>query len=167
MLNWLQEILGEAYTAEIDEKVRMEIGKGFVSKTDFTAKSEAVRELSQKLTEKEEELSRLKEVDVDGMRQEIDSLKGTLAEVSQDGILKEALSGYRFSSDYARDGVFRDLKARGFSGETTPEDIQVAIEELVTQKPEAFFREDFPRFSRSEAGKTQETGMQFHFTAVK
>ena len=38
-LEWLKTILGDKYTPEIDTAVSQEIGKGFVSRTDFNATS--------------------------------------------------------------------------------------------------------------------------------
>ncbi|MBQ9914944.1 MAG: hypothetical protein IJO50_02240 [Clostridia bacterium] len=165
MLNWLQEILGEAYTAEIDEKVRMEIGKAFVSKSDFAAKNEAVRELTRKLAEKEAEL---KQVDAENLQGEIGRLQEALSEARQESALKEALSGYRFSSGYAKEGILRELAAKGLGkADDEPGALSAAIEALAAQKPDAFFRDDLPRFSRTEKGRAGDVGMQFHFTAVK
>ena len=45
MLEWLKTILGDAYTPEIDTAVSQEIGKGFVSRTDFNTKAAKVTEL--------------------------------------------------------------------------------------------------------------------------
>lgn len=45
MLERLKTILGDAYTPEIDTAVSQEIGKGFVSRTDFNAKAAKVTEL--------------------------------------------------------------------------------------------------------------------------
>lgn len=45
MLEWLKTILGDAYTPEIDTAVSQEIGKGFVSRTDFNVKVAKVTEL--------------------------------------------------------------------------------------------------------------------------
>ncbi|MDE6590589.1 MAG: phage scaffolding protein [Oscillospiraceae bacterium] len=45
MLEWLKTILGDAYTPEIDAAVSQEIGKGFVSRTDFNAKAAKITEL--------------------------------------------------------------------------------------------------------------------------
>ena len=168
MLNWLQDILGEAYTEEIDEKVRKEIGKGFVSKSDFSAKSEAARELAKKLETAQQELSRLSRVDVSALEAEIQSLKGALSEQEREGLIKEALAGYRFSSDYAKEGVISDLKALGLGVENGAlVGFDQAVETLIAQKPDAFVQKDLPRFSRTEAGKAKNPGMSFHFTAVK
>lgn len=38
MLSWLKDILGDNYTEDIEKKISQEIGKNFVSKTDFNAK---------------------------------------------------------------------------------------------------------------------------------
>ena len=38
-LEWLKTILGDMYTPEIDTAVSQEIGKGFVSRTDFNTTS--------------------------------------------------------------------------------------------------------------------------------
>ncbi len=44
-LEWLKNILGAAYTPEIDTAVAQEIGKGFVARADFNAKTAKVTEL--------------------------------------------------------------------------------------------------------------------------
>ena len=43
MLEWLKNILGEAYTDEVDAKVSAEIGKNFVAKADFNAKNDVLK----------------------------------------------------------------------------------------------------------------------------
>ena len=43
-LTWLKDIVGEAYTEEMDEAACQDIGKHFVSKADFNAKSQALQE---------------------------------------------------------------------------------------------------------------------------
>lgn len=45
MLDWLKTILGEAYSEEIDKKVSDEIGKAFVSRSDFNALNETKKTL--------------------------------------------------------------------------------------------------------------------------
>lgn len=45
MLEWLKTLLGSAYTPEIDTAVSQEIGKGFVARADFNAKTTKVTEL--------------------------------------------------------------------------------------------------------------------------
>ena len=50
MFEWLQRILGEAHTEEINKAIADEIGKRFVSKADFEAKQETIRDLNQRQT---------------------------------------------------------------------------------------------------------------------
>ena len=47
-LEWLKTILGDKYTPEIDTAVSQEIGKGFVSRTDFNATSGKLKEADRK-----------------------------------------------------------------------------------------------------------------------
>lgn len=54
MLEWLKTILGSAYTPEIDTAVSQEIGKGFVARTDFNAKTAKVTELEAQVAQLEE-----------------------------------------------------------------------------------------------------------------
>ena len=50
-LEWLNTLLGAAYTPEIDTAVAQEIGKGFVARTDFNAKAAKVTELEAEVTQ--------------------------------------------------------------------------------------------------------------------
>lgn len=50
-LEWLKTLLGAAYTPEIDTAVAQEIGKGFVARTDFNAKTAKVTELEAEVTQ--------------------------------------------------------------------------------------------------------------------
>ena len=49
MLEWLKTILGDQYTEEIDKKVSEEIGKGFVSRSDFNTVNEAKKGLEKQI----------------------------------------------------------------------------------------------------------------------
>ena len=51
MLEWLKTILGDKYTPEIDTAVSQEIGKGFVSRTDFNATSGKLKEAEAQVTQ--------------------------------------------------------------------------------------------------------------------
>lgn len=50
-LEWLKTILGDKYTPEIDTAVSQEIGKGFVSRTDFNATSGKLKEAEAQVTQ--------------------------------------------------------------------------------------------------------------------
>ena len=60
MLEWLKAILGDGYTEEIDKKISAEIGKGFVSKTDFNTVNETKKTLESTLKERDGQLESLK-----------------------------------------------------------------------------------------------------------
>lgn len=75
MLEWLKTILGEAYTDDTDKKVSDEIGKNFVARADFNAKSEEVKNLNAQLVERDKQLEGLKKVDAEGLQQQIKNLQ--------------------------------------------------------------------------------------------
>lgn len=56
MLEWLKAILGDAYTDDIDKKVSDEIGKGFVSRSDFNAANEAKKSLEGQIAERDKQI---------------------------------------------------------------------------------------------------------------
>ncbi len=60
MLEWLKPILGDSYNDEIDKRVSQEIGKNFVSKTDFNLKSEALKTAEKNLGERDRQLNELR-----------------------------------------------------------------------------------------------------------
>lgn len=53
-LLWLKEIIGEAYTEEMDAAACQAIGKDFVSRADFNAKNTRVKELEAQVGQLEE-----------------------------------------------------------------------------------------------------------------
>lgn len=59
MLEWLKPILGDAYTDEIDSKIAAEIGKGFVSRSDFNEVSTAKKKLEADIKERDKQLEDL------------------------------------------------------------------------------------------------------------
>lgn len=75
MLDWLKEILGENYSDEIDKKVSEQIGKGFVSRTDYNAKNESYKRLESELSQRDKQLEELKKVDADGLKEQIEKLQ--------------------------------------------------------------------------------------------
>ena len=60
MLQWLKDILGDAYTEDIDKKVSKQIGLGFVARVDFNALSEAKKTLEAQLSDRDKQLDDLK-----------------------------------------------------------------------------------------------------------
>ncbi len=60
MLEWLKEILGEQYSADIDKKVSEEIGKNFVAKSDFNNVNETKKTLEQQIRDRDNDIADLK-----------------------------------------------------------------------------------------------------------
>jgi hypothetical protein len=60
MLEFLKTILGDAYTEDIDSKISAEIGKNFVSRTDFNAANEAKKTLDVQIKDRDKQLETLK-----------------------------------------------------------------------------------------------------------
>lgn len=63
MLQWLKDILGEAYTGEIDKKVSEEIGKGFVARADFNTLNDAKKQLEKDVAARDGQIAELKKTD--------------------------------------------------------------------------------------------------------
>ena len=54
-LQWIKDILGDAYTEELDAKVSAALGERFVSRSDFNAKNSRVTELETQVGQLEEQ----------------------------------------------------------------------------------------------------------------
>lgn len=78
MLDWLKEILGDAYTDEVDKKVSDRIGKGFVSRSDFNEANEEKRTLKEQVAERDKQIEGLKTSsgDAEQLKAEITKLQG-------------------------------------------------------------------------------------------
>lgn len=77
MLEWLKNILGDKYSDEIDAKVSAEIGKGFVSKSDFNQVNDAKKKAESDLKERDNQLETLKAAsgDADTLKKQIEDLQ--------------------------------------------------------------------------------------------
>ena len=86
MLDWLKEILGEAWTEEIDKKVSEEIGKGFVSRSDFNTKNEELKTARTTLKERDGQLEQLKKSagNTEELRSQIEQLQKDNAQKDKD-----------------------------------------------------------------------------------
>lgn len=77
MLDWLKGILGDKYSDEIDTKVSAEIGKNFVSKSDFNQVNEAKKKAESDLKERDAQIESLKSAggDADALKKQIEDLQ--------------------------------------------------------------------------------------------
>jgi TolA-binding protein len=100
MLEWLKTILGDAYTEEIDKKVSAEIGKSFVSRTDFNALNETKKTLETQISDRDKQIENLKKVDPKKMQEEItrlqDENKATKEKYESDLAAARLSSAYSF-----------------------------------------------------------------------
>ena len=74
-MDWLKDILGDAHTEDIDKKIASYIGKNFVSKADFRAESDKVKNLEGQIAERDGQLEELKKVDTAGLQATITQLQ--------------------------------------------------------------------------------------------
>lgn len=77
MLEWLKNILGDSYTEDIDTAVSNEIGKGFVSKSNYDQRNTAYKDLQKQIAERDTQLEELKKVDTTKLQDEITKLQAT------------------------------------------------------------------------------------------
>lgn len=77
MLEWLKTILGENYSEEIDTAVSGEIGKNFVSKSNYDQRNTAYKDLQKQIAERDTQLEELKKVDATKLQEEIAKLQNT------------------------------------------------------------------------------------------
>ncbi len=108
MLEWLKKILGDAYTEEIDKQVSEQIGKDFVSKSDFNAKNESHKALEKQLAERDSQLEELKKVDAGALQARITELQ-TANETAKADHQKE-IESLKFG--YALDTALTGAKVR-------------------------------------------------------
>lgn len=78
MLDWLKPILGDKYTDDIDTKISAEIGKNFVTKSDFNQTNEAKKKAEADIKARDAQLEQLKTATGD-----VDALKAQIAELQQ------------------------------------------------------------------------------------
>lgn len=79
MLEWLKTILGDAYTEDIDKKVSEEIGKQFVSRSDFNTLNE-----TKKTLESTVETLKTQNGDNEALQKTITDHENTIAQLKKD-----------------------------------------------------------------------------------
>lgn len=75
MLTWLKELLGEAYSEEIDKKVEKQIGKEYVPKSDLDALSEVKTQLEKEVETRDNQIEKLKKIDPEKLQEQITQLQ--------------------------------------------------------------------------------------------
>lgn len=108
MLEWLQTILGEHYTEDTDKAVAAEIGKRFVSKADFGAKSEAVKDLTQRLNEANAQIEGFQSMDIEAIKQSAAEWKEKAEQAEKDAA--QRIADMQF--EHILDGELSGAKAK-------------------------------------------------------
>lgn len=107
MLDWLKVILGDAYSDEVDKKVELELGKGFVPKADFSTLSATKTALETQISERDKQLSELQKLKPEDLQAEIKRLQGenTSAAAKFDADLNSARLEYALDARLTREGA--------------------------------------------------------------
>ena len=152
MLEWLKPILGDSYNDEIDKRVSQEIGKNFVSKTDFNLKSEALKTAEKNLGERDRQLNELKEPsgDAESLKQQIAYLQqknsdekklyeSELARVRLDNAVESALTSAGAKNNTAVKALLADfLKDAKLDDSGAVKGLTAEIEKLANADATAF-----------------------------
>lgn len=131
----------------------------------ITTLNETVKELQEQLGKANKQIEEFKGMDIDGIKRAADDWKekaektereaqAKIAEMEHDGLLREKLSGVKFTSEYAKKGVFDEIKAKGLKVENGQilgfDDAFSAIKEA---QPSAFEPDNPPpKFAQSSQG---------------
>ena len=129
-MDFLKEHLGEELYGQVSEKLKdtkiklADISTGtYVSKDKFTTLETEKNNLTAQLTEANKEIEGFKSLDIEGVKkaaaewetkynkaQEESAAK--IQDMEYTSVLKDSLSGEKFSSVYARDGVMNELRSK-------------------------------------------------------
>ena len=100
-MEWLKNILGNAYTEEIKQKIAEEIGRAYVSKVDFEAKETEATALKEQLKEASKTINGFKDLDVEGMKQEVENWKQKAQQAEKDAAAQVAAVKFDATLDAA------------------------------------------------------------------
>ena len=108
MLDWLKNILGDAYTEEIDKKASDEIGKLFVARPDYNTLNEAKKGLETQLKDAGVTIEKFKGMDIEGIKKAADDYKAAAEKAAQDA--DERVATMQF--DHTLENIIRENKGR-------------------------------------------------------
>lgn len=152
MLEWLKTILGESYTEDIDTKVAAEIGKSFVSKTDFNQVNTAKKKAEDDLKARDQQLEALKNStgDVEALKTQITTLQqqnatdkqnyeAQLAQVRLDNAVDAALTAAGAKNNTAVKALLADfLKEAKLADDGTVKGLENELAEMVKAEATSF-----------------------------
>ena len=128
--------------------------------------NQTIADLQGQLQAANTQIDEFKGMDIDGIRRAADEWKAKaeqaerdsqakIAELEHDNLLREKLSGVKFTSDYAKKGVFEEIKAKGLKVENgILLGVDDALQGLRENQPDAFAGETpLPSFSKATQSK--------------
>ena len=168
MLSWLKDILGDNYTEDIEKKISQEIGKNFVSKADFNAKNDALKNLETQVRERDTQLETLKKStgDAAALQEQIATLQAQnaeakksyeaeLARVRLDGAVEAALTAAGAKNNTAVKALLADfLKDAKLDDSGAVKGLAAEIDTLAKAGATAFL------FNTTDGNAQQFKGMQ-------
>lgn len=175
MLDWLKEILGEAYTDDIDKRVSERVGKDFVPRADFNEKNNALKAANATIAERDTQLEELKKATGDAaeLTKQIESLQATnkkqaedhaaeMAALKLDGAVERALTGAHARNTTAVKALLSEfLKSAELAEDGTVKGLSDEIKKLSDGEDTSFlFGERQTMAGANPAGKTSQPGAQ-------
>lgn len=154
MLDWLKEIIGEAYTDDMGGRISDRIGKDFVARADFNATNEAKKILEQQVKDRDKQLEDLKKLDAEGLQKRIteleaensaakDSYTSQIESMKKDWAAEKYFDGFKFTSELAKTAAiqqFREKDLKFEDGKFIGAD--EFMKELQEKNPTAFENEE-------------------------
>lgn len=153
---------------EAIDSIMAENGKDIeAAKGEVDTLHEEVDRLKDQLGEANKQIESFKEMDVEGIKKAADDWQkkaeqaekdaaARIAEMEHDSLLRESLSGMKFTSEYAKKGVFDEIKAKGLKVENGKIlGLDDVISEIKGEKADAFVVDDddkAPAFSKHTQG---------------
>lgn len=175
MLDWLKEILGDAYTEDIDKRVSERVGKDFVPRKDFNEKNEALKTANTTIAERDKQLEDLKKSTGDAaeLTEQIETLQAAnkkqaedhaaeMAAIKLDGAVEKALSGAHARNATAVKALLAEfLKSAELAEDGTVKGLSDEIKKLSDGEDTAFLFGEKPGVSGANpAGKSAPPGGQ-------
>ena len=175
MLDWLKTILGDTYTEEIDKKVSEEIGKNFVSRTDFNTLNTEKKALADTVKDRDKQLEALKAStgDVEALKTQIATLQADNATAAKtheaeikrlkiDTAVELALSAAKAKNIKAVKALL-DLEKAEIAEDGTVKGLAEQLEKLAKAPDSGFLFEakekEIKGFKPGERGDGSEGGM--------
>ena len=151
-LTWLKEIIGDAYTEEMDADVSKKIGELFVSREDFNTVNTAKKTLEDTVSERDKQLEQLKNStgDIEALKTQITTLQNDnkaaadkyaadIAQIRLDNAAEKTLTAAGAKNIVAVKALLAEfLKGAKVSDDGTVKGLEEEIKKLSTDEATSF-----------------------------